>query len=66
MIYEVSDIVKFNFPEPSKKEKSYIIGKVVKSNLEKVVIHCLDNTRLVISFKNFDRIDLLEGAGILE
>jgi len=66
MIYEIGDVIKYNFPDPGKHEKSYIIGKIVKSNLEKVVIQCIDNTRLVISFKNFDRIELLAGAGILE
>jgi len=66
MIYEIGDIIKYNFPNPKEHEKNYIIGKIVKSNLEKVVIQCIDNTRLVISFKNYDRIELLAGAEILE
>lgn len=66
MIYEIGDLVKYNFPEPGKTNKSNIVGRIIKSDLEKVVIHCIDNTKLVISFKNYDRIDLLEGSEILE
>lgn len=66
MIYEIGDLVKYSFPEPGKKDKDSITGRVIKSDLEKVVIQCVDNTKLVISFKNFEKIELLQGTEVLE
>jgi hypothetical protein len=59
MKFTEGDFVKYNFPDPIVSGKEFILGQIFFVGNLKVSVRCDDNSILNISFKNFERIELL-------
>ncbi len=55
----VGDVVKYHFPDPQIENKKFILAIVSFVNEAKISLDCEDGTCLMVSYKNFDRIELL-------
>lgn len=57
---EVGDIVKYNFPSPKSLQKSSVLGVITFVGDSSIVIDCEDTTKMKVSPKNFDKIELVK------
>jgi hypothetical protein len=55
----VGDIVKYFFPLPEDKNKKYILAIISFISDSKLVLDCEDGTCMMISPKNYDRLELV-------
>ena len=55
----VGDIVKYHFPSPRDENKKFILAIVSFVGDSKIVLDCEDGSCLMISFKNFDNIEVM-------
>jgi hypothetical protein len=56
---KVGDIVKYHFPLPEDENKKFILAIISFVSDSKLVLDCEDGTCLMISFRNFDRIEIM-------
>jgi hypothetical protein len=56
---KVGDIVKYHFPVPENENKKFILAIISFVGDSKLVLDCEDGTCLMISFRNFDRIEIM-------
>jgi len=57
---QAGDKIKYYFPEPNVSGKNYMCGEVLFISDEKVTILCEDKSIMVVSFKNYERIEKKE------
>lgn len=55
---KVGQVVKYFFPEPIDEDKKYIVAIIAYVEESKVVLDCVDGTCLMVSSRNFDRIEI--------
>jgi hypothetical protein len=56
---KVGDIVKYHFPLPEDENKKFILAIISFVSDSKLVLDCEDGMCLMISFRNFDRIEIM-------
>ncbi|MDR3627681.1 MAG: hypothetical protein P4L45_12640 [Ignavibacteriaceae bacterium] len=56
---KVGDIVKYYFPSPEDENKKYILAIISFISDSKLVLDCEDGTCMMISPKNYDRLELV-------
>ncbi|MGA7721297.1 MAG: hypothetical protein WCA84_08975 [Ignavibacteriaceae bacterium] len=56
---KVGDIVKYHFPVPENENKKFILAIISFISDSKLVLDCEDGTCLMISFRNFDRVEIM-------
>jgi hypothetical protein len=59
MNFKEGDMIKYYFPDPLISGKDYITGKIFFIEYGKVWVRCDDSSTMNISFKNYERIELL-------
>jgi hypothetical protein len=55
----VGDVVKYYFPQPKHEDKKFILAIISFVGESKLVLDCEDGSCLMISFKNFERIEIM-------
>jgi mRNA-degrading endonuclease HigB of HigAB toxin-antitoxin module len=55
----IGDIVKYNFPMPEDENKKFIVAIISFISDSKLVLDCEDGSCLMISSKNYDRIEVM-------
>ncbi len=60
---KVGDVVKYHFPTPVKKEKTAVLGIITFISDSVIKIDCADTTKLRITGRNFDKIELVSSVG---
>jgi len=63
---KVGDIVKYYFPLPKHENKKFIIAIISFVSDSKLVLDCEDGSCLMISFKNFDNIEIMQSINAKE
>jgi hypothetical protein len=56
---KVGDVVKYYFPSPEDENKKYILAIISFISDSKLVLDCEDGTCMMISPKNYDRLELV-------
>jgi hypothetical protein len=56
---KVGDIVKYHFPVPENENKKFILAIISFASDSKLVLDCEDGTCLMISFRNFERVEIM-------
>ena len=56
---KVGDIVKYHFPLPKHENKKFILAIISFVSDSKLVLDCEDGSCLMISFKNFDHVEIM-------
>jgi hypothetical protein len=62
----IGDIVKYYFPLPEDKDKKYILAIISFIGETKLVLDCEDGTCMMISPKNFDRVEIMRSISAKE
>lgn len=55
---KVGQVVKYFFPDPIDGKKKSIVAIVAYVGESKVVLDCVDGTCLMVSYRNYDRIEI--------
>lgn len=66
MNFKEGDLIRYNFPEPLISGKEFITGKIFFVGTNKVSVRCDDNSIMNITFRNFDRIELLTAEAVYQ
>ncbi len=57
---EVGDIVRYNFSSPKSQQKFSVLGVIIFVGDSSIVIDCEDTTKMKVSPKNFNKIELVK------
>lgn len=63
---KTGDKIKYTFPDPNIAAKEFITGMVLNVSTDRITVRCDDNSILNISFKNYQRIEIMETEDVLE
>lgn len=63
---KTGDKIKYSFPDPSVSTKEFITGQILKVLSDKITVRCDDNSIMIISFKNYVNIQLMETEELLK
>jgi len=61
---KVGDVVKYHFPIPVKKEKTSVLGIISFISDSVISIDCVDQTKLKITSRNFNNIELVSSVNV--
>lgn len=53
---QIGDTVRYTFPSPLKTGKKFVTGVIEFIGESLITVKCHDNSRLKVSFKNFNKI----------
>ena len=59
---KIGDVVRYNFPNPKSSQKAFVLGIITLIRQSSITIDCEDTTKMNVSFKNFDRIELVKSV----
>ena len=59
---KVGDVVKYYFPNPKSLNKIYVLGIITYIGDSSIIIDCEDATKMKVSLKNFDRVELVKSV----
>ena len=57
---KIGDVVKYHFPDPKNQDKENILGIITIAGESLIVIDCVDTTKLKVTTKNFNRIEIIK------
>ena len=60
---KVGDVVKYHFPAPVKEDKASVLGIITFISESVIKIDWVDTTKLKITGRNFDKIELVSSVG---
>jgi hypothetical protein len=63
---KVGDLVKYHFPMPENENKKFVFAIISFISESKLVLDCEDGSCLMISFRNFDRVEIMRSINAKE